>query len=93
MVIIYDKERVWLSYRLKGEMADLWQSVCRKTEPQDLTSRDAALRELEEETGLVAIREDLQFLFNNNNFDCDIYKLKVHLKMKLDWTKLVKHEP
>ncbi len=32
-------------------MADLWQSVCEKTELQDITLRDAALRELEEETG------------------------------------------
>jgi len=65
-------------------MAELWQSVCGKTELQDLTSRDVILKELEEETGLVAIRGDLQFLFNDNNFDCDVYKLKVHPKMKLD---------
>ena len=84
MVIIYNKEDVRLSYQLKGEMADLWQSVCGKTESQNLTSRDAALRELEEETDLIAIREDLQFLFNDNNFDCDVYKLKIHLRMKLD---------
>ncbi len=65
-------------------MADLWQSVCEKTELQNLTSRDAILRELEEKTGLVVIREDLQFLFNDNNFDCDVYKLKVYLRMELD---------
>ena len=65
-------------------MAELWQSVCGKTEPQDLTSKDAVLRELEEETGLVAIQEDLQFLFNDNNFDCNIYKLKVYPKTELD---------
>jgi len=65
-------------------MADLWQSVCGKTELQNLTSRDAILRELEEKTGLVVIREDLQFLFNDNNFDCDVYKLKVYLRMELD---------
>jgi len=84
MVIIYNKEDVRLSYQLKGEMADLWQSVCGKTESQNLTSRDAALRELEEETDLIAIREDLQFLFNDNNFDCDVYKLKVHPRMELN---------
>jgi len=65
-------------------MADLWQSVCEKTESQDITLRDAILRELEEETGLVTIREDLQFFFNNNNFDYDVYKLKVHPKTELN---------
>ena len=59
---------------------------------QDLTSRDTTLKELKEETGLVAIREDLQFLFNDNNFDCDVYKLKVYPRMKLDCTELAKHE-
>ena len=84
MVIIYDKEDVRLFYRLKGEMAELWQSVYGKTEPQDLTSRNATLRKLEEETGLVVIQGNLQFFFNDNNFDCDVYKLKVHLKIELD---------
>ncbi len=84
MVIIYDKEDVRLFYRLKGEMAELWQSVYGKTESQNPTSRDVILRELEEEMGLVVIRGDLQFLFNDNNFDCDVYKLKVHSKMELD---------
>ncbi len=93
MVIVYDKEGVRLSYRLKGEMAKLWQLVCEKVEPQDLISRDVILRELKEETGLVAIWRDLQFLFNNNNFDCDVYKLKVHPKTELDQTELVKHGP
>ena len=65
-------------------MAELWQSVCVKTESQDPILRDATLRELEEETGLVAIRGDLQFLFNNYNFDCDVYKLKMHSKTELD---------
>ena len=74
-------------------MAKLWQSICEKTEPQDLTSRDITLRELKEETGLVAIRGDLQFLFNDNNFDCDVYTLKVHPKMELDQTELAKYEP
>jgi len=83
-VIVYNKQGVYLYYRIKGEMAELWQSVCEKTKSQDLTLRDIVLRELEEETGLVVIQEDLQFLFNDNNFDCDIYKLKVHSKTKLD---------
>ena len=74
-------------------MADLWQSVCGKTESQNLTLRDATLRELEEEMGLVAIWEDLQFLFNDNNFNCNVYKLKVHPKMELDQTESAKHGP
>jgi len=43
--------------------------------------------------GLVVIRKDLQFLFNDTNFDCDVYKLKIHPKTELDHTEPAKHEP
>ena len=44
----------------------------------------AALRELEEETGLVAEPEDLKFLINDPNYNCDVYILKVHPNTELD---------
>ncbi len=74
-------------------MKDLWQSVCKKTELKDLTLRDVILRELKEKMDLVTIWEDLQYLFNDINFDYNIYKLKVHLRTKLDQIELVKYEP
>src|SRR6266540_55675 len=45
---------------------------------------EAALRELEEETGLVAEPEDLKFLINDPNYNCDVYTLKVHPNTELD---------
>ncbi len=47
----------------------------------------AALRELEEETGLVAKPEDLKFLINDPNYNCDVYTLKVYLNIELDLIK------
>src|SRR6266508_2767157 len=44
----------------------------------------AALQELEEETGLVAEPEDLKFLINDPNYNCDVYTLKVHPNTELD---------
>ncbi len=43
-----------------------------------------ALKELEKEIGLVAELEDLKFLLNNPNYNCDVYTLKVHLNTELD---------
>ena len=44
----------------------------------------ATLRELEEETGLVAEPEDFKFLVNDLNYNCDVYTLKVHPNTELD---------
>src|SRR6266540_2487021 len=49
----------------------------------------AALRELEEETGLVIESEDLKFLINDPNYNCDVYTLKVYPNTKLD---LMEHD-
>jgi len=38
----------------------------------------AALKELEKEIGLIVESEDLKFLFNNPNYNCDMYTLKVY---------------
>src|SRR6266511_3367417 len=46
---------------------------------------EAAFRELEEETGLIAEPEDLKFLINDLNYNCDLYTLKVHPNMELDF--------
>jgi len=45
----------------------------------------AALRELEEEIDLVAESEDLKFLINDPNYNCDVYTLKVHPNTELDF--------
>jgi len=65
-------------------MQHLWQSVCRSVKDYDESSRQAAAKEILEETGLEVILRDLQYLFNNPEYDCDVYKLKVHLRTELD---------
>jgi len=53
---------------------------------------EVALRELEEETGLIAESENLKFLLNDPNNNCDIYTLKIHLNTELDLMKPSKNE-
>ena len=48
---------------------------------------EAALRELEKETGLVTEPENFKFLFNDPNYNCDVYTLKVHPNIELDLMK------
>jgi len=85
MVVIYDEQGMRMSYRLKRRnMQHLWQSVCGSVEDYDESSRHAAAREVLEETGLEVILRNLQYLFNDLEYDCDVYKLKVHPQTELD---------
>ena len=91
MIVIYDEQEMRISYRLKkGSMQHFWQSVCESVENYDESSKQAAAREVLKETGLEVILGDLQYLFNDSEYDCDVYKLKVHPKTELDHTKLIK---
>ncbi len=71
-------------------MNNLWQLSEEKTDRE--SSKKAAFRELEEETGLVAEIEDLKFLLNDLNFNCDVYTLKVYQNTELDFMELDKNE-
>src|SRR6266540_4079590 len=71
-------------------MNNMWQSPGGKTDRKP--SMKAALRELEKETGLVAEPEDLKFLINDLNYNCDVYTLKVHPNTKLDLMESDKNE-
>src|SRR6266542_5557856 len=91
MVVIYDEQEMRMSYRLKkGNMQHLWQSVCESVKDYDESSRHAAAREVLKETVLEVILRDLQYLFNDLKYDCDVYKLKVHPRIELDRTELTK---
>ena len=91
MVIIYDKQGMRMSYWLKKKnMQHLWQSVCESVEDYDESSRQAVARKVQEETGLEVIPRDLQYLFNDPKFNCDVYKLKVYPRTELDWIELTK---
>jgi len=45
---------------------------------------EVVLRELEEETSLVAEPEDIKLLLNDLNYNCNIYTLKVYPNTKLN---------
>ncbi len=82
-----------MSYQFKKKsMQHLWQSVCGSIKDYDESSRHAAAREVLEEIGLEIILGDLQYLFNDPKYDCDMYKLKVYLRTELDHTELTKQE-
>ncbi len=60
----------------------MWQSLKGKTNGK--LSIEVTFRELEKEMGFIAKSEDLKFFFNNFNYNCDIYTLKVYLNIELD---------
>ena len=90
MIIVHDRDGVRMSLQYGEVMNNMWQSPGGKINGE--SSMEAALRELKKETGLVAESEDLKFLLNDPNYNCDVYTLKVHPNTKLDLMKLNKNE-
>ena len=90
MVIVYDRDGVRMSLRYRKVMNNMWQSLRGKTDREP--SMEVALKELKEETGLVAETEDLKFLLNDPNYNCDVYTLKVYPNTELDLIKSNKNE-
>ncbi len=82
MIIVHDKDEVRIFLRYGEVMNNMWQSPEGKTDGKQ--SIEAALRELEEEMGLVVESKDLKFLINDPNYNCNVYTLKVHLNIELD---------
>ena len=85
IVIVYDRDGVRMSLRYGEVINNMWQSLEGKTDGKP--SMKAALRELEEETGLVAEPEDFKFLINDPNYNCDVYTLKIYSNTELDLMK------
>src|SRR6266542_1228628 len=90
MVIVYDRDEVRMSLRYEEVMNNMWQSPGGKTDGE--SSVEAALQKLEKETGLVVELEDLKFLINDLNYNCDVYILKVYPNIKLDLMESDKSE-
>ena len=67
----------------KRTMQHLWQSVCESVKEYDESSKHAVIREILEEMGLEIILRDLQYLFNDLEYE-------VHPKTELDRTELIK---
>ncbi len=85
MIIVHDRNGVWMSLRYGKVMKNIWQSPGGKTDGKP--SMEATLWKLEKETDLIVEPEDLKFLINDLNYNCDIYTLKVHLNTELDLMK------
>ncbi len=64
-------------------MNNLWQLLEGKINRK--SSIKAALRELKKEIDLMAESENLKFLLNDPNYNCNVYTLKVYLNTKLDF--------
>ncbi len=63
-------------------MNNLWQLSEGKI--NEKPNMKAALKELKKEISLMAEPEDLKFLLNDPNYNCDIYTLKMHPNTELD---------
>ncbi len=70
-------------------MNNMWQLSREKTDGEP--SMKAALRKLEEETDLIAESENLKFLLNDPNYNCDVYTLKIYSNTELDLIELNKN--
>ncbi len=68
----------------------MWQSLEGKIDEK--LNMKATLRELKKETGFVIELEDLKFLLNDSNYNCDVYTLKVHPNTELDLIEFNKNE-
>ena len=54
-------------------MPNLWQTVCGKVEENDENSKSACIRETFEETGIKFENKDPWLIFNDSEFNCDVY--------------------
>src|ERR1044072_6784400 len=74
LIVTYNKEGIWMSKRYKAPMKGKLQTSCGKVEEGE-TSWMAAVRELEEETGIK--RPTMEFCGTDKQFNCDIYLYKL----------------
>ena len=73
-------------------MYDLWQSPGGKVEKGE-TSAQAAIRETFEETDLQIREEEMGYLLNDPNFNCDVYITKLNEGQIPQRTEPTKHGP
>ncbi len=85
MIIIYNRDGIQMSLQYGEVINNMWQSPGGKTDREP--SIEVALRELKKETDLMAESENLKFLLNDPNYNCNVYTLKVLPNIKLDLMK------
>jgi 8-oxo-dGTP diphosphatase len=85
--IMFNKEGIYLSQRTCPEkvMHKLWQVPGGKVENKE-TSLEAILRETHEETGVQLKRDQPILIFNDPEYDCDVY-FTYFTNQILQWTE------
>ena len=90
--VVYDQKEIdqggiYLSQRTNPEkdMFGMWQTPGGKVEENE-SSIDAVVREITEETGIRFEKEQVIFMFNDPEFDCDVYSTYGN-KQSLSWTE------
>ena len=95
LIIIYDNQGVYLSKRINKRkvMYNLLQTPCGKVERNE-HSMEAILRETLEEAGVNLRVMDVEYLFNDPKFNCDVYmsKLPEDQEMKIQNQKNMDYE-
>src|ERR1051325_9480782 len=78
-ILYAENKGVFLSKRLVQHMNGLLQSPGGKVEKNE-TSMEAVLRETLEETSLKFQAKDVNYLFNDSQYNCDVYLTKINRK-------------
>ena len=91
--IMFNQEGIYLSQRTQpGKvMYGLWQVPGGKVEDKE-TSLEAVLRETQEETGIKLNENQTLLIFNDPEFDCDVY-FTYYCGIPLQWTEQNKQGP
>ena len=94
MNIIYNNQGIYLSKRIQRnkEMYNMWQAPGGKVEERE-SSIQATLRETLEEISIPLNGEDLTFLLNNPEYNCDVYIAKLLPSQILKHTEPTKQGP
>jgi ADP-ribose pyrophosphatase YjhB (NUDIX family) len=89
---LYDQDGIFLSIR-KGEiMKELWQTPGGKVDEGEIPIK-AAIRKTEKETGIILKDKDLEYLFNDSEFNCNVYITKIPKDVELEQIEKDKNGP
>src|ERR1044072_6695436 len=88
LIVTYNKEGIWMSEKYKAPMKGKLQTPCGKVE-EGKTSWMAAVRELEEETGIKG--PIMEYWGTDKQFNCDIYLYQLEAEDTMERMELEKN--